>query len=185
METNLNKNIYSEKVIWQGRVVFFVILIFLSIPYFTQKDYFGILDYANLPFHEAGHFALFWAGEFICFLGGTLGQLAFPVGLSIYFYLKKETFASLFCIWWTSENFYNIGRYMKDAKYQLLPLFGGGEHDWVFLFSRLNLMKRCEEIGIFTQFVGGFFMFLTILGMCYYLFKMFLINKNKGELQGE
>ena len=42
---------------------------------------------------------------------------------------------------WFFENFLNIARYMADAREQVLPLVGGGEHDWTNIFSRWGALS--------------------------------------------
>jgi hypothetical protein len=48
----------------------------------------------------------------------------------------------------------NIGRYMADARAQVLPLVGGGEHDWTEIFSRWGVLPLDTRIGGFTRFLG-------------------------------
>ena len=46
-------------------------------------DYeYHFLDGVNLAFHEAGHLFFAFFGQTLQFLGGTLGQLLFPLALS-------------------------------------------------------------------------------------------------------
>jgi len=181
MENNkLKTDDGSKNLSWWGRLIVLIIFIFLTIPYFTKENHCGLLHLVNLPFHEAGHYILlFWAGEFLCALGGTIGQLIFPIGFAVYFYLKKNTFASLFCCYWISENFYDIGIYMKDAIPQALPLFGGTQHDWNYLFLQMHLIKKSEGIGRLFIFSGLFLMVVFLFFMGYNLVLEKL--KRKGE----
>ncbi|HEX9009872.1 MAG TPA: hypothetical protein VF804_05855, partial [Holophagaceae bacterium] len=41
----------------------------------------------------------------------------------------------------------NIARYMADARSQLLPLVGGGEHDWATLFGQWGCLARDTAIA--------------------------------------
>src|SRR5947209_9685759 len=90
----------------------------------------AILDHANLVFHDDGHTIVGLISQRLMVYGGTIGQLAFPVLTSLHFWRRRETFACALCLTWLFENFLNIARYMADARAQLLPLVGGGEHDW-------------------------------------------------------
>ena len=94
-------------------------------------------------FHEAGHplFGLL-LGERIAVYGGTLGQLAFPIVATVSFWWRREALPFALCAAWLFENFWNIARYMADARDQLLPLVGGGEHDWTEIFSRWQVLQR-------------------------------------------
>ena len=99
------------------------------------------LDLVNLAFHEAGHVFLTPFGETLHFLGGTLGQLAVPVSLGVYFLRwKKDPFAATVCCWWAGENLVDVAVYMADARELSLPLVGGGHHDWNTLFYTFGLL---------------------------------------------
>jgi hypothetical protein len=91
------------------------------------------LDGVNLAFHEAGHLFLGLAGQTLHFLGGTLGQLFFPVAATLRFRARGEHFSSAV--------------YLGDARAQLLPLVGGHVHDWGWLLPRVGLLAHCEWLG--------------------------------------
>ena len=115
---------------------------------------FRFLDGVNLLFHEAGHpvFGIF--GHWIGYLGGTLGQLAFPLATSWHFLKRQEWNSVSFTLLWLASNFFNIAWYMADAQRQELPLVGGGDHDWAFLFGSLGIVSSCETIAMATRLVG-------------------------------
>lgn len=55
---------------------------------------------------------------------------------------------------WLGENLLNIARYLGDARAQVLPLVGGGEHDWTgdsrplgTVVSRYALGRRLAPAG--------------------------------------
>jgi hypothetical protein len=118
-----------------------------------------ILDDANLVFHEAGHPIFGLLGPTAQLYGGTWGQLVFPLVTSLHFWRQKETSAFALCLAWFFENFLNISRYMADARAQILPLVGGGEHDWTEIFTRWGVLPYDTRIA-------GFFSFLGWLGIC-------------------
>jgi hypothetical protein len=107
----------------------------------TDEDGFLFIDHANLVFHEAGHplFGLF--GSTLGLYGGTLGQLVFPIVALGSFWAQRETVGFAVAGAWFFENFFNIARYMADARAQVLPLVGGGEHDWTNILSRWNALS--------------------------------------------
>ena len=100
----------------------------------TGERWVFLLDSANLAFHEAGHpfFGLLF-GENITVYGGTLGQLVFPIVAAASFWWRRETLSFVLSLAWLFENFWNIARYMADARARDLPLVGSGEHDWNIL----------------------------------------------------
>ena len=114
-----------------------------------------ILDSANLAFHEAGHplFGLL-LGERITVYGGTLGQLAFPLVATASFWWRREALPFALCAAWLFENFWNIARYMADARVQVLPLVGNGEHDWTEIFSRWHVLQRDTSIAGFVAILA-------------------------------
>ena len=106
-----------------------------------------ILDSANLAFHEFGHPFFGSFSERLAVYGGTLGQLIFPVTISLYFYRRAETFQMSVGILWIAQNFFNIATYMRDARAQQLPLVGGGEHDWTEIFTRWGCLQYDVKIS--------------------------------------
>ncbi len=101
-----------------------------------------LLDLVNLAFHEAGHLFLAPFGSTLHYLGGTLGQLAVPLALAIYFLVTRPSrpLGAACCAWWVGENLINVSVYMADARDLALPLVGGGDHDWNELFYRFGLL---------------------------------------------
>ena len=123
------------------------------------------LDWVNLAFHETGHLALAPFGGTAHFLGGTLGQLAVPVGLTAYFLVRRrEPFAAAVCGWWSGENLIHVAVYMADARSLQLDLVGGGEHDWNTLFYQFGLLSEpsVARISSLTHLLGTLLMILGV-----------------------
>lgn len=121
----------------------------------TGQRWVHILDSANLAFHEAGHplFGLLF-GENFAVYGGTLGQLVFPAVVVGSFWWRRETLSFALALAWLMENFWNIARYMADARARELPLVGGGEHDWTEIFSRWNSLQSDTRIAGFVTLLA-------------------------------
>ena len=119
-----------------------------------QDQFIPILDGANLIFHEAGHPIFGILGNTLGLYGGTIGQLVFPMVITISFWLKRETIGFTVGLMWFFENFLNIARYMADARVQLLPLVGGGEHDWTQIFSNWGVLSSDTKIAGFVNDLG-------------------------------
>ena len=130
----------------------------------TGERWVYLLDSANLAFHEAGHpfFGLLF-GSRITVYGGTLGQLGFPIVATASFWWQRETLSFALCLAWLFENFWNIARYMADAREQVLPLVGNGEHDWTEIFSRWQVLHRDTGIAGFVSLLA-WIGFLTVCG---------------------
>jgi len=126
------------------------IFIFSALTLFfclTGDHWFPVLDAANLMFHEAGHPLFGMLSSQLSVYGGTIGQLFFPIICLFKFYQKGSTTSLAFSLIWFFENIFNIARYMQDARAQVLPLVGGGEHDWTEILSRWNLLQKDKLIA--------------------------------------
>jgi hypothetical protein len=105
------------------------------------------LDGVNLAFHEAGHLFLGFGGQTLHFLGGTLGQLFFPLACGFHFRRRGATFEAAVCGLWLGESLMNVAVYLGDARDQALPLVGGHIHDWGWLLARAGLLEQCRPLA--------------------------------------
>ena len=141
-------------------------LVLLLIPYALWLSFayrYHFVDGANLLFHEAGHIFLSPFGDWLQFLGGTIGQLVFPVGTTWYFWREEKPFEAGICAFWFGENLMNIAHYMADAKAQVLPLVGGGIHDWGWMFGRLGWLNAAERLGGFLHFLAALWLIACLV----------------------
>lgn len=100
------------------------------------------VDGANLLFHEAGHVFLGVFGMTLGILGGTLGQLFFPVACLVHFLRRESPAEASVAVVWLGENLMNVALYVADARAQVLPRVGGEIHDWHWLLSRWGLLEH-------------------------------------------
>lgn len=100
------------------------------------------VDGANLLFHEAGHVFFGVFGTTIGILGGTLGQLVFPVASLVHFLLRRSVVEAAAAAVWLGENLMNVALYVADARARVLPRVGGEIHDWHWLLSRTGLLEH-------------------------------------------
>jgi hypothetical protein len=128
-----------------------------------DEDGFLILDYVNLPFHEFGHIFFGLFGDTLAIWGGTLGQLLVPFLLIAAFWTKKNTLGVAFALFWFGENLLNISNYIADAQVMLLPLVGGGEHDWNIILSQLKALKMSLLIGTIVRIAGWCVMVASVV----------------------
>lgn len=121
----------------------------------AEQGWIPLLDGVNLVFHEAGHplfGVLGW--EALTILGGTLMQLFVPLLVAGSFWLRRDTIGTATAGLWGFENLLNIARYVADARAQVLPLVGGGEHDWTELLSRWGCLVQDTAIAQGIRTVG-------------------------------
>ena len=115
--------------------------VFLLALLYSEPGFIVILDHANLLFHEAGHPLVGLFSARLEPYGGTMGQLAFPIVLLVACWRKGQVFGVAASGIWFFENWFNIARYMADARALELPLVGGGDHDWNTILSRWGLLQ--------------------------------------------
>ncbi len=113
-----------------------------------------VVDHANLVFHEAGHVIFGILGGTPGLYGGTLGQLAIPLIVGTAFAAQREPVGFAIAGVWFFQNFLNIARYMADARAQLLPLVGGGDHDWTNIFTCWGALSSDTAIANVVAVAG-------------------------------
>lgn len=131
----------------------FALLVIVALV--AEPGWIPLLDGVNLLFHEAGHplFGLFhW--ETLTVLGGTLMQLLVPLLVLGSFWFRRQAHGVAAAGIWAFENLLNIARYVADAREQVLPLVGGGEHDWTTLLGQWGLLAQDNLIGRWLRVVG-------------------------------
>jgi len=121
----------------------------------SWRDWLWLLDGVNLAMHEAGHLIFGILGiRLVTMLAGTLLQLIMPVAFILDFRRRNQARSSDACVAWAGQNLLHIGRYAADARAQLLPLVGGGEHDWTYLLGKAGLLTRDLLVGQVFDFAG-------------------------------
>lgn len=130
-------------------VALLLLLIFRSEPGFVF-----LLDHANLLFHEAGHPVVGLFSSRLETYGGTIGQLVFPCVLAVSFWRKGQALGMAAACIWFFENWFNIARYMADARALELPLVGGGNHDWNTILTRWDLLQYDTRIAATLKLAG-------------------------------
>jgi hypothetical protein len=86
--------------------------------------------------------------------GGTIFQLLFPALFAHHFWRRRQAPGFAAMLLWLAESLMNVGRYMKDARAQALPLVGGGEHDWTEIFGRFGVLAHDVGIGNSVRLLG-------------------------------
>lgn len=137
----------------------------------TDKDGFiQIVDSFNLVVHEFGHplFGIF--GESAGLWGGTLAQLLLPLLIMGVFWYQRAALSMCLAGVWFFQNFFNVARYMADARAQELPLVGGGQHDWFNIFSRHDLLQSDLAIASVMRTIGwiGMISFMALAVVLWY-----------------
>jgi hypothetical protein len=129
-------------------------LLFAAILLGREAGWVPVLDHANLVFHEAGHVVYGIFGSTLGLYGGTLGQLTFPAICAGVFWWRRHPASAALCGVWLFENLLNIARYVADARAQVLPLVGGGDHDWTRILGRWGALQRDTDVAAALQVAG-------------------------------
>ena len=121
--------------------------LFLLLVLRSEPGFVFLLDHANLLFPEAGHPVVGLLSSRLEPYGGTLGQLVFPCVLAVAFWRKGQPLGFAAACIWFFENWFNIARYLADARAMELPLVGGGDHDWNTILPRWGLLQYDTRIA--------------------------------------
>jgi hypothetical protein len=119
-------------------------------------------------FHEAGHVLFRLFGEWMMFLGGTLGQLLMPALIVAAFLWKnRDPFGAAVGLWLLGVSLLDVAPYMYDALEPQLMLLSGrsgedGGHDWIYLFDSMGLRPRAQAIGTLTHRLGSLVVLLSL-----------------------
>lgn len=131
-----------------GCLLLFVVLLL------DEDGFIPVLDHANLAFHEAGHFFLRPFGRTLHVLGGSLGQLVFPLVVVVLFWIRREPIGVATGWIWFSENLRYIAAYMADARARMLPIPKGTHHDWTTLFTWWGVLEHDTSIAAVVHFLA-------------------------------
>ncbi len=115
---------------------------------FEQNDQIPVLSYVNLGMHEAGHMFTYSSSELTAALAGSIAQVAIPLLIALYFFLRGDWVGAGVCIVWAATSAVEVSLYVADAPVQKLDLIGD-EHDWAFILGPegYNAMNRSAEIA--------------------------------------
>jgi hypothetical protein len=127
------------------------------------------LHYPDLAIHETGHLLFMPFGDFLILLGGSLTQIAFPAAFTAYFFYSRQFFSSALTLFWTGQNFMDVGVYMRDAPYRELPLTVDDidAHDWWQLFNMMGCLDQAEAIANVTHAIGVLLYILSVIAGIY------------------
>lgn len=182
---------------WLGRIALLGVLCAWSLWIYADADVpageagSNFLHLVLLPFHEAGHYAIFrWFGEFIMTLGGTLGQHLMPIVLGGALLIqRRDPFGAAVFFWLLGFSTLDMAVYMYDAFDPKLMLLGGTTgaesdgHDWQNLFGDTGLLPRARGIGVFFGVLGRSMMLAALL-WCAWLLRLQRARLADDSLEG-
>lgn len=171
------KNINAVNIF---KLLFMIFLFIYGIWGAFHQEAFGLINGANLLFHEAGHVFFGFMGQYFGIWGGTLFQLLLPIMLFVAFAFKRDRYAMAVMMFWFGQNMMPISNYIKDARAQALPYVGGEIHDWNYILSGVGLLEFDQFVGNAVWGFGLFTMsFISFCGILYCLKIMFGLKIGK------
>jgi hypothetical protein len=151
------------------KIISLIIITWYFIYCLRSLENFHFISGINLIIHEAGHSILFFFGQFIQVLGGSLFQVAVPLVFALYFLIKKEVYSFGVILLWVGESIIEVSRYAGDAIVMQLPLLGGDNviHDWNWLLSSTSLLSHTSSISL-TIYIIGVLIMIGGFGVAFY-----------------
>ena len=120
-----------------------------------------LLALVDLGFHELGHLLTYPLPDLLTAMAGSFVQIAVPLGLATYFFLRRDEAGSAFCLGWAATSAYDVARYVADAPYERLELLGG-DHDWAFVLFELNATNSAGTYAAITRVFAWIVMLVSI-----------------------
>jgi predicted RNA-binding Zn-ribbon protein involved in translation (DUF1610 family) len=162
-----------DLVRWRLRVALLVLfavwgLVLIGLDHRSGEMDSSFLHGPLLVFHEAGHVLFRLFGEWMMFLGGTLGQLLMPAVIVVAFLWKnRDPFGAAMGLWLLGVSLLDVAPYMHDALDPQLMLLSGrsgedGGHDWIYLFESMGLLQLAPLIGALTHKLGALVILLAL-----------------------
>lgn len=152
-----------SRVEWRTPVTFVAALACVAAAFwvYTGGERSFLLSYVDLGFHELGHLLLSWAPGLTPALAGSVTQVLVPLGLALYFALRRESYAAALILAWAATSVANVSIYVADAPNQALSLLGNGRHDWAWVFGSLGHLEWAAPV---SSGVRWFALVLAALG---------------------
>jgi hypothetical protein len=135
-----------------------------------RDDAYQLLDHLDLAIHEAGHVVFTPFGEFVGIAGGSILQILVPLAFVLWFAATQQRYAAFVVVFWVAQSFFNVARYIADARAQELPLVGGeyAIHDWSWMLSRMHLLTHDTEIAAAVRMLAGMLWLAAVLGALHF-----------------
>lgn len=130
------------------------------------------LYFVQFGVHEASHIVVAFLPAILVAAAGSFGEIAFTCLIIFAAWKSRSYFAMIFGALWLTLALNSVGRYMADARAQIIPLIGPGEtvqHDWNFVFSQLGWLHLDTAIGGAVRGLGD------LIGLAALLFGLWLL----------
>lgn len=131
-------------------------------------------SFIDFGVHEASHIVAAFLPAIFTAAAGSIGEVGFAC-LILFATLREQAyFAAVFASLWLMLALNSAGRYMADARSQLLPLIGPGEtvkHDWNYVFGQLGWLPADTFIGNTVRSVGDLIGVVALAAGLYLIYR--------------
>jgi hypothetical protein len=142
-----------------------------------DPDYGSLFAGLNLGIHELGHFVFAPFGDFMAVAGGSVLQCLAPVVAAWVFWRQEDYFGITVAWCWIGINFFEVARYVADARARLLPLVspvsGAPIHDWHYLLGRLGLLRQDQVLAASLRAAAAVAMLIGLGTGAWLVWKMY------------
>lgn len=107
--------------------------------------------------HEVSHLIAGFLPGILVAAAGSIGEITFTILIVIAALKARSYFAAIFGALWVTLAMNSVGRYMADARTQLIPLVGPSDqpiHDWFYVFNQLGWLQYDTVIGNIVRWIG-------------------------------
>ncbi len=125
---------------------------------FVAGDRVPLLGMFDLGIHELGHLLAMPLPRLLTVLAGSALQVAVPLGLTAYFWARRDPVAAAVTLAWAGTSAKDVSVYVADAPYQALPLlYPNATHDWAWLLGPqgFDAMAAAGTIARVIAVAGG------------------------------
>ncbi len=145
----------SLAILWLARVLWFVAFDYdPTLRTWSPPLLIVLLDAVTLIIHEAGHFFFQVLGHTLYVMGGSIFQVLFPAGITIFVW-RRWPAHTVWPLFWTGQSMCNAAIYIADAPVKRLHLIGRGLiHDWNHLATHLGFMDSAVSIAQWVHWIG-------------------------------
>ena len=137
----------------------------------TQVPVLGLFDYVS---HQVAHLATTWAPPLVSLLAGPVAQVAVPLGLALYFGLRRrDPVAAAVTLAWAGTAANSVSVHIADAPFRRLPVpFPSTQHDWAYILGPHGF-GTLDNAAVFAlaveiagrALVGGAILILLVLAV--------------------
>ena len=144
---------------WRWRAGVLALLVWQAARPLRDSESWHLFRGISFGAHELGHLFFGFAGEWMAIAGGSVMQLAVPLGaIGAMYATSRDWFGMAAAGTWLAASVADLAPYIADARAQELDLVSfspdGGGHDWHFLLADAGWLKYDIAIARGARFVA-------------------------------